>query len=99
MSGNIWITGVTDSDDFPFVHPLFFQKADYHAVGFAAKLDANLNILFSTFLGGQPALGPSNPTNIGLDSSGNAYVVGNTEDTAFPTTGSVFEWEHHRATH
>ena len=89
-SGNIWITGQTDSDDFPLVRPLFFQKADYHAIGFVAKLDANLNILFSTFLGGQPALGPSNPTNIGLDSSGNAYVVGNTEDTAFPTTGSGF---------
>jgi hypothetical protein len=26
-SGNIWITGETDSDDFPLVHPLFAQKA------------------------------------------------------------------------
>lgn len=27
--GNIWITGETNSDDFPLVNPLFSQKQDY----------------------------------------------------------------------
>src|SRR5579864_462902 len=93
-SGNIWITGETDSDDFPLVHPLFAQKAPYHSTGFVAKLDSSLNIVFSTFLGGTapasitPAL--STPASIAVDSAGNAYVAGSTGEAGFPATGPVF---------
>ena len=93
-SGNIWITGETDSDDFPLVHPLFTQKASYQATGFVAKLDPKLNILFSTFLGGQyqPQLAntASTPTGIAVDGSGNVYVAGYTGEPGFPVTGPVF---------
>src|SRR5690349_15821513 len=93
-SGNIWITGETDSDDFPLVHPLFALKAPYRSTGFVAKLDSSLNIVFSTFLGGTapasitPAL--STPASIAVDSAGNAYVAGSTGEAGFPATGPVF---------
>jgi large repetitive protein len=89
-AGNFWIIGETDSDDFPLVHALYTQKPDYKQTGFIAKLDPSLNILFSTFLGGQPALGLSTPVAVALDSSGNAYVAGSTDDLNFPATGTVF---------
>jgi uncharacterized protein (TIGR03437 family) len=89
-SGNFWIVGETDSDDFPLVRQLFSKKAAYQKTGFVAKLDPSLKILFSTFLGGQPALGQTNALCVALDPAGNAWVVGNTDDVNFPTTGPVF---------
>ena len=91
-SGNIWIAGTTDSDDFPLVHPLFAQKPAYMPTGFVAKLDPNLNILFSTFLGGQeiPQAAQTAARSIALDRAGNAYIAGQTADPNFPTTGPVF---------
>ena len=99
-NGNIWITGETDSDDFPLVHALFTQKTSYQPTGFMAKLDPKLNILFSSFLGNQTP--PANPATfsfvsfqsnfplIALDSIGNAYIAGTTHDPAFPVTGPAF---------
>jgi len=91
-SGNIWITGETDSDDFPLVHALFTAKTAYRLTGFVAKVDPNLNILFSTYLGGQavPTQAQSTPASITLDSAGNSYIVGSTNDSAFPVTGTFF---------
>jgi uncharacterized protein (TIGR03437 family) len=84
-SGNIWITGSSDSDDFPLVHALYTNKIAYQMTGFAVKLDPTLNILFSTLSPAQAA-----PQSIALDASGNAYVAGNTNDATFPVTGPVF---------
>lgn len=85
-NGNMWITGETDSDDFPLVHALYANKSAYHMTGFALKLDPRFNILFSTFLGGQ---GQSTPQSIALDGTGNAYITGTTDDSTFPVTGPV----------
>ncbi len=91
-TGDIWIAGETDSDDFPLIHALFTLKTDYHVTGFVAKLDPNLNILFSSFLGGQtvPTSAQSTAAAIALDSNGNAYIAGGTDDPSFPVTGPAF---------
>ncbi|MGH9591445.1 MAG: SBBP repeat-containing protein, partial [Bryobacteraceae bacterium] len=68
------------------LHPLFSQKIPYGSEGFVAKLDSNLNPLFATYLGAQTAQSVS---RIALDSSGNAYVAGSTQDPNFPVTGPV----------
>ena len=95
-NGNFWIVGETDSDDFPLVQAISTQKPAYKLTGFAAKLDPNFNILFATFIGGQPAQlslftrQQPNAVAVALDSSGNAYVAGSTYDPNFATTGPVF---------
>ena len=53
-SGNIWIVGETDSDDFDLVNPIVAQKIPYRAAAFVVELDpTGNNLLFSTYLAGQ----------------------------------------------
>jgi hypothetical protein len=58
-----------------------------------AKLDTNLKLLFSTFLGGtspgSPDAAVTTPTGIAIDNSGNAYLTGYTGHTSSPTTRPV----------
>ena len=81
-SGNAYVTGYTESTNFPTMNPL--QPAyggDEDA--FVTKLNASGSALvYSTYLGGSGADGGS---GIAVDSSGNAYVIGATYSTNFPT--------------
>lgn len=53
-SGNIWIAGNTDSDDFNLVNPIVPQKVPYRRAGFILELDpTGTKLLFSTYLAGQ----------------------------------------------
>jgi len=89
-SGNIWIVGETDSDDFPLVNPIVAQKVPYRRAGFVMELDVTgSKVLFATYVGGQtksPLYYQSRATAIAIDSGGNAYVGGQTDETDFPTT-------------
>src|SRR6266851_2641562 len=81
-SGNAYITGGTNSANFPTKNPL--QAALGGASdAFVAKLDPTGSALvYSTFLGGtMDDVG----NGIAVDSSGNAYATGNTLSTNFPT--------------
>ena len=49
-AGNIWVTGVTTSTDFPLVNPLQGKLHDLDA--FVVRLDSRLEPVFSTYLGG-----------------------------------------------
>ncbi len=93
-SGDIWIAGVTQSDDFPLVKPIYSQKQPYAGTSFVAKLDPNLNALFASYLGDHDNLslvnGPAYLFLVSLDAQDNAFVVGATNDPAFPVTGSGF---------
>jgi hypothetical protein len=85
-SGNAYVTGYTESTNFPTVHPL---QAVYAGNGdaFVAKLNPSGSALvYSTYLGGSGGDGAS---GIAVDSSGNAYVTGGTESTNFPTAHSL----------
>lgn len=81
-SGNAYVTGVTRSSNFPTMNalqPTLSGPAD----AFVAKLNPTGSALvYSTFLGGslgERALG------IALDPPGNAYILGRTTSTDFPT--------------
>ncbi len=86
-NGDVYITGLTISTDFPTANPL---QAALNTAGpfsssdvFVAKLNSTGSaLLYSTYLGGSY-------TDIGLgiviDTSGDAYVTGVTYSTDFPT--------------
>ncbi len=93
--GNAYVTGPTSSTGskpFPTTSGAF-QGALAGAVNaFIAKINASGNALvYSTYLGGG---GTDNGAAIGVDISGNAYIVGTTSSTGskpFPTTSDAFQ--------
>jgi hypothetical protein len=83
--GNVYVTGSTDSADFPTSNPLQPALGGFQDV-FVTKLNsAGSALVFSTFLGGSNgdstggiAIGPNNAV----------YLVGSTSSTNFPTANA-----------
>jgi hypothetical protein len=88
-AGNAYVTGVTESHAFPTT-PRAFQTdlhGDFDA--FVTKLNADgTALVYSTFLGGT---GRDGGHGIAVDSSGNAYITGDTSSQDFPTTPGAFQ--------
>jgi len=82
-SGQIYVTGTTDSTDLPTRSPLQAANAG-KGDAFIAKFSASGSALvYSTYLGGSDA---DSISAITTDSAGNAYVMGTTKSTDFPTS-------------
>jgi len=80
--GNAYVTGRTNSTNFPTVSPVQVANGGSYDA-FVAKLNATGSALvYSTYLGGG---GPDYGTAIAVDSAGNAYATGQTTSTNFPT--------------
>jgi hypothetical protein len=81
-AGRAYVTGLTCSTDFPTMSPL--QPANAGGCdAFVAKISAGGSALvYSTYLGGK---GTDSGNSIAVDSSNNAYVIGNTGSIDFPT--------------
>lgn len=77
-SGNAYITGTTTSADFPGTPPMTYGGG---IDAFVTKLNTNGTLIYSTYLGGS---GSDRGIAIAVDTSGNAYVTGNTDSTDFP---------------
>lgn len=88
-TGNVYVTGTTDSSDFPTTAGAFERTRDPSSNDvFVAKLSADgSTLIYSTYLGGGNGDGVSGIT---LDTSGNVYVVGTTCSSDFPTTAEAF---------
>ncbi len=96
-AGNAYVTGITNSPDFPTLTP-FQATNDEGPTGsvtaFVTKFDATGGALrYSTYLGGSAAAGADTSfgdcaNGIAVDSGGNAYVVGQTSSTSFPTAAA-----------
>jgi hypothetical protein len=85
-NGNIYLTGETASVNFP-VHNAFQPVLHGSTDGFVTKLDATGSALvYSTYLGGG---GNDNGVRVVADQSGNAYVVGATTSSNFPTNNAI----------
>ena len=84
--GNAYVTGRTQSTDFPTKNPLQAANAGGNDA-FVANLNAAGNALvYSTYLGGT---GDDYGAGITVDGSGNAYVTGYTNSTNFPTSNPL----------
>ena len=81
-SGNAYVTGQTSSSDFPTENPFQGSGNGRYDV-FVTKLSNSGNMLiYSTYLGGG---GDDYGNGIDVDSSGNAYITGQTTSSTFPT--------------
>ena len=79
--GNAYVTGTTNSSDFPTEAEFQTYQGDYDA--FVTKFNSAGNALvFSTYLGGDDE---DTGHSIAVDISGNAYITGFTSSTDFPT--------------
>ena len=88
-SGNVYITGYTESDDFPMVAPI---SGSYAGGGdaFITKINpSGSSLVYSTYLGG--SLRDGSHGVIVVDNSGNAYISGGTESNDFPTASALYE--------
>ncbi len=89
--GNAYVTGQTGSIDFPTTPGALdpsFNAGFYDA--FVAKLNpAGSALVYATFLGGSGFY--EGASDIAVDGMGNAYVIGTTESTDFPTTPGAFD--------
>jgi hypothetical protein len=95
-----YISGTTDSKDFPTKNPIQPHFAgtvgypcgptppfcDYNA--FVAKLSSRgSRLIYSTYLGGNAV---DNGNRLAIDGDGNAYVEGSTNSTNFPTKNAIY---------
>ena len=86
-SGNAYVTGVTNSSNFPVTSGAFQTAYNGMQDAFITKISAAGNTLvYSTYLGGTSF---DWATGIGIDSGGSAYVAGYTSSGDFPVVNGV----------
>ncbi len=86
-TGNAYVAGVTNSMDFPVTPGVLQTQFKGVSDAFAAKLNpAGSALVYSTYLGGSDLDWGS---DIGIDSSGNAYIAGYTSSGDFPQSNPV----------
>jgi hypothetical protein len=93
-AGDAYVTGFTSSTDFPITPGAFQTTNGRGGKGFVTKFNPTGSALvYSTFLGGtgQDYFGGDHGSGIAVDSSGNAYVTGQTLSQDFPITPGVFQ--------
>ncbi|MEM1171776.1 MAG: SBBP repeat-containing protein [Cyanobacteria bacterium P01_H01_bin.35] len=103
ITGDIYVTGNTNSIDFPTFNALqnTYGGGDFFGDAFVVKLSNDgSNILYSTYLGGQDN---DFSSGIAVDNNGNAYITGDTGATLrfpiqpivgvgdFPTTENALQ--------
>ncbi|MBZ0284022.1 MAG: DUF11 domain-containing protein [Anaerolineae bacterium] len=84
---NAYLTGTTWSNNFPLKLP--YQATRQSIDAFVARVNTTLignsSLVYSTFFGGN---GGENGYGIDLDSTGNIYVVGNSDSTNLPVVNA-----------
>jgi hypothetical protein len=97
-AGNAFVTGFTDSPDFPVSTNALYPNISgvknkrnkaYPGDAFVAELDSGgSNLLYSTYLGGSQL---ESGNGIAIDSADNAYVTGVTGSPDFPVTTNAVQ--------
>jgi hypothetical protein len=90
--GNAYVTGFTSSTNFPVTPGAFQTALAGRNNAFVTKINpsqvGSASLVYSTYLGGS---GDDYGNGIAVDSTGDAYVVGATYSTNFPTTAGAFQ--------
>ena len=91
--GNTYVTGWTESTNFPTMPGAFDTTFNgggaFSEDAFVSKVNAaGSALVYSTFLGGRRS---DYGYGIAVDSQGNAYVTGLTGSTDFPTTRRAYD--------
>jgi hypothetical protein len=85
-AGNAYVTGRTESADFPIknaIQPTYAGAGD----AFVTKINAaGSSLVYSTYLGGS---GGDGGGFIAVDTAGSAYVMGGTSSANFPTANAI----------
>ena len=88
-AGSAYVTGFSNSTNFPLVNPMQTTFAGGPGTAFVLKLNPSGSaLMYSTYLGGSrgfPDLGYA----IAVDAAGNAYVTGLTNSVDFPTVKPI----------
>src|SRR5258708_597345 len=84
--GNAYVTGLTNSDDFPVTTGVFQSTRAGLQDTFVTEIKADGSAwVYSTYLGGS---GADNALYIAVDPAGEAYVTGSTNSDDFPTANA-----------
>lgn len=103
-SGNTFVTGWTESADFPTTGGAYDRTANGDADAFVVKLNSFGGLAYGTYLGGSAAhedpeddylewqpSGFDGGFGLALDSRGAALIIGTTRAADFPTTADAFD--------
>lgn len=94
-AGNAYVTGYTYSTNFPTTVGAFQRTSGAATAAFVSKVNSTGTALsYSTYLGGtgtSTSACAACATGISVDASGDAYVVGLTWETNFPTTAGAYQ--------
>jgi VCBS repeat-containing protein len=82
--GQAYVTGFTDSQDFPIKNALFPIHNSISSTGFVAKLTFAGDKMFSTYLNGT-----AGAADIAVDDSGTIYIVGQTSTNDLPVPNGL----------
>ncbi len=95
-AGNAYLTGRTFSTAFPTTPGVIDTTYNGGGDAFVAKLNAaGSGLAYSTFIGGSSS---DYGYSIAVDTSGNAFVTGETNSPSFPTTAGAFDTTHNGGT-
>jgi len=88
-SGHAYVTGSTDSPNFPTSTGALQASLAGYVNAFVTKLNPRGSALvYSTYLGGKLE---DSGQDVAVDSAGHAYVTGTTDSSDFPTTAGAFQ--------
>ena len=94
-TGHVLVDGSTGSADFPVTPGAYQQTLRGSLDAFVAKfLPDGSDLVYATYLGGSGDDGAAGKHGLAVDVAGNAYVVGHTMSTDFPTTPGAMQTTH-----
>ena len=87
---NVYVTGTTDSPNFPTTKGAFDEGHNGGYDVFVCKLDRNgEELVYSSFIGGSKS--EKYDASIALDPEKNVYITGDTYSSDFPTSSGCFD--------